>query len=540
MAAVIGLDFGNYNSFTCFVQDIDLSKGRLGGQAIDLLPANVGLDGIPSVFFYHTDAKKVRGTELEPLPWVGVNATRAQAQPLDYRLRYLKRHLGEPLMLGDQQVAPEGRPWLYDDAIREVLQHCVRTANRVLQDNYQQTTNLIALAYPVGYTCAQRQRLIEIAESTTLEDGRKVKVFGTVAEPAAAALDYLAEYGGTAKDATVLTYDLGGGTFDLALVSAFVEGKKDASGNLYFYDVLALGGVEKLGGREFTELIYQLLLKKINEQGVALSPRKLLNLQETAESTKRELSAAEVSFPMVQDGDDIPLDIKVTRQEFEESAKPLVERTLRETRRILEDRALPNPEYILLTGGASQMPMIQRMLEETFPAYQGKVKYFRPNRAIAYGAARFGCSEVDQEPTPVGATPQAKHPPVQLRTAYDIGVRFYESAKDDEGYITRYIPEGTPIPCSCKWRRSYTVVDGQKESYFEVYEARRSSPVPTRVTEDYRQIMAVSIFHETPEKKGHASESRLVIDERGILTVEARDTATGKAIKNSCELKNLS
>jgi molecular chaperone DnaK (HSP70) len=52
--------------------------------------------------------------------------------------------------------------------------------------------------------------------------------------------------------------------------------------------------------------------------------------------------------------------------------------------------------------------------------------------------------------------------------------------------------------------------------------------------------MAVSIFHETPEKKGHASESRLVIDERGILTVEARDTATGKAIKNSCELKNLS
>jgi molecular chaperone DnaK (HSP70) len=546
MAAVIGLDFGNFNSFTCFVQDIDLSKGRLGGQVIDLLPANVGLDGIPSVFFYHHEPKKVRGADLEPLPWVGVNATRAQAQPLENRLRYLKRHLGEPLVLGGKRVEINGKPWYHDDAIREVIQHCVRTANRVLQDNYQQTTNLIALAYPVGYSYAQRQRLIEIAESTTLEDGRKVRVFGTVAEPAAAALDYLAEYGGAEKEATVLTYDLGGGTFDLALVTAFVEGKRDAEGNLYFYDVLTLGGIEELGGKEFTDCVYNLLLQKVEAEGVNLSPRKLLSLQETAERTKRELSNAKVSYPMVMDSDDMPLNIELRQEEFEGAARTLVEQTIRETRRILEDQSLPKPAYILLTGGASQMPMIQRMLEEAFPAYRGKVKYFRPNRAIAYGAARFGCAEANREPhqvTAVGAKQQKPTPPapspVQQRTAYDIGIRFYDDDKDEVGHIACYIPAGTPIPYKSPWKHSRTLVDRQESSRFEVYEANKKEPVWSQIQRDYRCITHLTLHHEPPAKKGDVSLTRLLLDDKGVLTAEAKKEATGAVIRTTCQLESL-
>ena len=214
---VIGLDFGNYNSFTCYISDFDEGT-KMGGIVHDLLPQGLN-DGIPSVFFY---SKKI-GTLC------GEDAVRNRAKPVENRVRYLKRHLGERMTLdGGDTTIP------YDAAITEVIQHCVRKANEQLKSGYQVTTNLISLSYPATYTFAQRQRLIELAEKATLADGTKVKVYGTIAEPAAAALDYLAEFSKSTKETTILVYDLGGGTFDLALVSAYPAGKRNSSGDLYY------------------------------------------------------------------------------------------------------------------------------------------------------------------------------------------------------------------------------------------------------------------------------------------------------------------
>ena len=140
-----------------------------------------------------------------------------------------------------------------------MIQHCIRRANKQLEARFLITTNLVSLSYPATYTCAQRQRLIELAEEATLEDGTKVEVFGTIAEPAAAALDYLAEFAKTDKDTTILTYDLGGGTFDLALVAAYPKGRKRQTGETYYYDIINARGISKLGGVEFDDVMYKLL-----------------------------------------------------------------------------------------------------------------------------------------------------------------------------------------------------------------------------------------------------------------------------------------
>ena len=102
----------------------------------------------------------------------GYDAMSSQATPYANRLRYLKRKLGTNEVV-------DGKTVYIDEAITEIIQYCVRIANKQLLADFRKTTNLISLSYPATYTFAQRQRLIELAEKATLEDGTKVKFWGT-------------------------------------------------------------------------------------------------------------------------------------------------------------------------------------------------------------------------------------------------------------------------------------------------------------------------------------------------------------------------
>lgn len=508
---VIGLDFGNYNSFTCYISDFDEGT-KLGGIVHDLLPQGLN-NGIPSVFFY---SKKI-GTLC------GEDAVRNRAKPVENRFRYLKRHLGENMTLDDGNTTIP-----YDTAITEVIQHCVRKANEQLKAGYQVTTNLISLSYPASYSVAQRKRLIELAEKATLADGTKVEVFGTIAEPAAAALDYLAEFSQSTKETTILVYDLGGGTFDLALVSAYPAGKRNNDGNLYYYDILDCRGISEVGGAEFDKIMYDLLIKKFN---VPLTPAYKNTLRTLAETVKVDLSSDTYAEPDLLSGDGNFISVRVTREEFETKSGDLLMKTITATKEILDDHPNQVPEFILLTGGASQMPMVQRELEAQLPQYKGRIKCFRPSRAIAYGAARYGTSEAD---TDIGI--------VQPRVPYDLGIKFVRSENDKTGHIYTYIKAGTPIPFVGDYVQSYTVFDKQIRSRFRVYEAIRAHPNKERIAEDYKEIMSVILDHEKEVPKGKESETRLCIDKLGVLTIEARDPEKpGKPpIKETIQLENIS
>lgn len=509
---VIGLDFGNYNSFTCFISDFDTGT-KMGGIVHDLLPQGLN-DGIPSVFFYSKNIGILCGED----------AVRNRAKPVQNRMRYLKRHLGQDMVVDEKNIS-------YDSAITEVIQHCVRKANEQLKSGYQVTTNLISLSYPATYTFAQRQRLIELAEKATLADGTRVKVYGTIAEPAAAALDYLAEFSQSTKETTILVYDLGGGTFDLALVSAYPAGRKNSEGNLYYYDIINTRGLAKVGGVEFDEIMFNLLSKKFN---VPLKPAHKNTLRRLAETVKVDLSSDEYAEPELVYNDDY-LSAHVTRAEFETASRELLMKTINATKEILNDHPNQQPEFILLTGGASQMPMVQRELEVALPDFKNKIMYFRPSRAIAYGAARFGTSEANTDPV-------WKTSAVQQRTMFDIGVRFFKGIDDEKGHISTYIKAGTPIPCAAEYQKSSTMYEKQRYSRFRVYEANKAHPDPEEVYDDYKEIMYVEIDHEKEVMVGTKNETRLVIDRLGVLTIEAREVEKpGKPlIKNTVELKNLS
>lgn len=510
MQPIIGLDFGNFNTYTCFISGFDPGT-RMGGTVRDLLPPRLP-DGIPSVYFY---SKRVGET------LVCEQAVRGRAVPVQNRLRYLKRHLGETTTL-------DGKTISYDDAVTQVVQHCIRTANKLLESGWQVTTNLVSLAYPATYTFAQRQRLIELVEKATLEDGTRVKVFGTIAEPAAAALDYLAEYAKSDRDTTVLTYDLGGGTFDLGLVSVYPQGKKNAAGGTYYYDVISTRGLPKLGGTEFDDVMFKLLAAQID---VPLNPHTTAQLRNLAETTKVDLSTSTQENPYLMVGEDY-VEMEITRAEFEQESRPLLMKTVNETRSIIQDHPNQKPEVILLTGGASQMPMVQQALEQALPAYKGKIVYFRPSRAIAYGAARFGTAEKNEDPMST----------VQQRVMYDIGVRYFNNTRDKKGHVSVLIKAGTEIPFMGTFHRSWTLFEKQESSRFRVYEANTLDPDRENVERDWREIMEITIEHGQPVPVGTPSETRLNVDKVGVITIEARSLISPDrpVMKNQIQLKNLS
>lgn len=530
MAIVIGLDFGNFNSYPSYIEDLDGDRTRLGGKPVDLVSANDSR-GIPSVFFY--DGK---GSFL-----TCKTATTGLAKPERNQVRYLKRSLGMPLEVGGAPVIINGKKWLYDDAIREVVQGVLQEANRVLQQRTLTTTNLVSLAYPATFSSTQREQLINIVQSARTETGEHFKVLGTVMEPAAAALDYLSVCKCT-EDTTVLVFDLGGGTFDLSLVTCYPNGKRRADGSMCYYDIHISDGLEKVGGLEFDEVIYDLLHTKLqNYLTERNQPMKGVyegHMRLNAERVKKELTDSERTvYEAYIHTLDEGIELELTREEFEKH--PRVQAMLKQMTdkavTLLKEPNLPKPKTIVLTGGASQMPMIPAALAAVMPEYANdllKNGLYKPETAISYGAARYGMPEVvpptvrGTKPTRITGTDINAAKPIGdevviKRVAYDVGIRYYIGKNDQTGYIKTFLKRGRELPFKTDWYKGLTIYPANNTSY-RMYEANKKAPDTQKPEEDYRfiQMVRVEFGEDLPENT--ETELRLLADKDGLVRMEAR------------------
>ncbi len=509
---VIGFDFGNYYSQPCVIVGMD-EKTLRGGTVYDLVdPTSVCLCGIPSAFFY--SSKKYNAE-----PQFGHQAE--TSSPATNCVRYLKRHLGE-------QVTIDGKTFDYDDIIVQVFSYCVRQANKRLSQLLQTTTNKIALSYPASYNSSQREHLVSLAKRATLEDGTHVEVCGTIAEPAAAALDYLAENSEN-KEKVVLAYDLGGGTFDASVVKIYPNGAKSSNGKKKYYEILINDGA-KIGGAEFDEIICRIIAQK---SGNALEGRFADIVRNLAEPLKRELSDSESCQPMFFNPvSNNFFDQEITRDEFEALARPLIKKTVDMVKEMLANPNIPKPDNVILTGGASQMPIVQKVLREELPEYADKIVFHKPSKAIACGAARFHTDEGD---------PDFVENIVEQRTSYELGIRFYKNKADKKGYITPYIPKDTPVPFDSKSIVSYQLYKGDHADFW-VYEAKCKNPDRNEVDRDYNRIMAVTYFHDKVMPEGKSAKTKLTMDKNNLLqiTVTDPDDPSKPPLKENHKLYSLS
>jgi molecular chaperone DnaK len=203
-----------------------------------------------------------------------------------------------------------------------------------------------------------------------------------VNEPTAAAIAYGFNRG---LDQKILVYDLGGGTFDVSVLQL--------SGNVF--EVLATGGDTFLGGVDFDNRIIDFLLDLFwQEQKVDLaqSPIALQRLKNAAETAKIDLTLVphvSVDLPFIEERRGKPLDLRapITRQQLEELTSDLVERTMALCDQVLEEKGIRRDEIaeVILVGGQSRMPLVQRRITEHFgkPPRKG----VHPDECVALGAA---------------------------------------------------------------------------------------------------------------------------------------------------------
>ena len=240
----------------------------------------------------------------------------------------------------------------------------------------------LVLTHPASYSAGLVNRLVASARGAGFDD------IETLDEPSAAAECYARVHNNVTVGENVLVYDFGGGTFDTALIRLDENGFRHLTGSL---------GITDCGGADIDYLILADIKKRILSDP-ALDGEKALNvpgmlsiLNEKAVSIKHKLSQQKAVSETIMVGY-TPFVYKLTRQELEQMAAPLIARTLELCRQIVDNANL-KPKHIqriLLVGGSSRMPMITALLSQCFPA-----AHVSENEDIEYlvcgGAAMSGC-----------------------------------------------------------------------------------------------------------------------------------------------------
>ncbi len=468
MGKVIGIDLGTTNSCVAVKE----------GDHITVITNAEGSRTTPSVVAFTKDKDRL----------VGQLAKRQAIVNPERTISSIKRKMGS-----DYRIDIDGVSQSPQQISAMILQKLRRDAEEYLGEKVGQAV----ITVPAYFTDAQRQATKDAGKIAGLE------VLRIINEPTAAALAYGMDKGGENK---ILVFDLGGGTFDVSVLDVGIEDG--------VIEVLATSGDNLLGGDDWDQKIVDLMVSEFQKnEGIDLSRDRmaLQRLREAAEKAKIELSTlseTSISLPFITADSSGPkhLEMSLTRARFEEITRPLLERVVEPTRRALNDSGLTREEIdkVLLVGGATRMPMVQRKIVELL----GKepTKGINPDECVAVGAAIQG------------AILTGEHKDIILVdvTPLSLGIETLG------GVFTKIIDRNTAIPVS-KSQIFSTASDNQPQVEIHVLQGERA------MAADNVTLGKFFLDGIPPAPRGVPQiEVTFDIDVNGILNVRAKDKGTSR------------
>ncbi len=475
MAKAIGIDLGTTNSCVAVVE--------AGEPTIIVNPE--GGRTTPSVVHFSKNGERL----------VGQQAKRQAILNPERTVSSIKRKMGTR-----ETVTIDGKDYSPEQISALILQKLKADAEAYLGE---EVTDAV-ITVPAYFDDTQRTATKHAGEIAGLN------VLRIINEPTAAALAY--GYHEDKKDATIMVYDLGGGTFDVSVLDVEVD---KGSEERDYYEVLATSGDTQLGGDDFDERIVEYIAEEFKkENGIDLRKDRqaLQRLRDAAEKAKTELSTTvqtAISLPFVTsvDGEGPKhLEMTLTRAKLEELIGDLIEKTEEAVATAIREAELDSDgvEEVLLVGGSTRIPSVQELVERlsgTEPR-----KGINPDEVVAMGAAIQAAvlTQDVQDMVLVDVTPLT------------LGVETLGDVMDV------VIGRNTSVPTQ-QTRTYSTATDFQNTVEINVLQGERSRA---------SQNKSLGRFHLTgipPAPRGMPQiEVKFDLDSNGILKVAAEDKATGK------------
>lgn len=493
--AIIGIDLGTTYSSVAITRN---------GQT-EIIPNDLGNRITPSWVAF-TDGERIVGEAAKSQAAINPKNTIYEIK------RLIGRRYDDPEVQRDARlvsydiVDKNNKPYvkaLVNNAEKtmspEEVSAMILTKMKTVAEEYLgETVTKAVVTVPAYFTDAQRQATKDAGAIAGLE------VLRIINEPTAAAIAYgLSKKG----ERNILVYDLGGGTFDVSLLTI-----EDG-----IFEVLATNGDTHLGGSDFDQRIMDYLVgifKRKHGVDPSESPRAVARLRAAAESAKRTLSSstqARIELDSLYQG--IDFFETLSRAKFEDLCGDLFRKTLRPVENVLKDAGIDKSEVddIVLVGGSTRIPKVQAMLRDFFN--KEPHRSINPDEAVAYGASvQAAALGGEGDMLLIDVTPLT------------LGI------ETSGGVMAKIIERNTHIPVT-KSQTFTTAADKQTSVLIKVYEGERA------MTKDNHVLGTFELTDIPAAPRGVPQiEVSFSLTADGILTVTAEDKGTGN--KNQVEIKN--